>query len=137
MHSNHKRFAARILPVVIGIGVIGIGFGAAQSTPAKASSTAPVSCEIEAAKSGGMLALSGVVHSASAASGSYQLKVVSAGGGNNTNINQGGGFSVTSGGSARLGQVTLGDSGAVYEASLKVTVDGKTYSCAERVGGTI
>jgi hypothetical protein len=84
-----------------------------------------------------MIALSGVVHSAGSAQGSYQLKVVSAGGAGSTNINQGGGFQVASGGSARLGQVTLGNSGTVYEASLKVTVAGKTYTCAERIGGTI
>ncbi|MEJ8574732.1 curli-like amyloid fiber formation chaperone CsgH [Microbaculum marinum] len=136
MTRNHKRFAARILPVVLGLGVIGVGVGTVRTTPASAGS-APVSCEIQAARAGSMIALSGVVHSSASVEGSYRLSVVSSGGGGSSNINQGGGFTIGSDGSATLGQVTLGNSGAVYDARLQVTVSGKTYSCDQRIDGNI
>ncbi|MEJ8574054.1 curli-like amyloid fiber formation chaperone CsgH [Microbaculum marinum] len=131
MTRTHRRFAARILPAVLGLGMIGIG--ATPSAPARASAAVPVSCEILATRSGGAVALSGILHADTAVQGFYWLSVVATGGGS-SNISQSGGFSVESGGAITLGQVTLVNSGAVYDARLKVTISDRTYSCTQRIG---
>jgi len=136
MFDNHKRFATRIVPLLLGLGAAGIAAGATQAGSAT-SSGQPVRCEIRAATTNGMIALQGVVHADVTTSGSYKFRVASAGGSGNSNIQQGGGFSVGPDMPAMLGKVMLGNNGSVYEARLKVTSNGKTYECAERVGGTI
>ena len=98
---------------------------------------APAHCEIEASPVNGMVALQGVVHTDAGTSGSYKFHVTSAGGSGNTNIQQGGSFTAGRDGAARLGKVTLGNTGAIYEATLRITANGKSFQCAERVGGAI
>lgn len=140
MYGNHKRFATRFLPILLGLGAaataVGIASGAiGATTPAGASG--PLQCEIKAIPSGRMLTLQGVVHADAATGGSYTFRVTSAGGSGNTNIRQGGNFQASPGSPAALGQVMLGNTGAVYNAELQIKAYGKTYKCTEKVGGNI
>lgn len=137
MFDNHKRFATRFVPLLLGLGALGIAAGASQAGSTGNSASQPVQCEIQATATGGMIALQGIVHSDVATSGAYTFKVASAGGSGNTNIQQGGGFQAGPDAPAMLGKVMLGNTGNVYDAKLKITSNGKTFECAERVGGNI
>lgn len=109
---------------------------AAVATMASADqSVGPVRCEIRVTPEGGMVSLEALAHADTKVSGTYSFHVESAGRTGGTNIEQGGAFSAAHGKPATLGTVTLDAKGAVYDARLEVTVDGKSVSCAERVGG--
>ena len=101
--------------------------------PAKAAHGA-LSCDIQVSRSGSLVGLNAVVSAPNATSGSYRLRVVSSGG-NSSNIDQSGDFSVR-GGSAIVSTVTLGGSGT-YAARLSVTADGRTTECSQRVSGSL
>ena len=132
MFDTHKRLAARALPLLIGLGAAGFAMGAgpASSTPE------PLRCEIQVNSANGMVTLQGVVHADAPVNGQYQFKVVKAGGGGSSNVQQGGSFAAGPGNDATLGQVMLGG-GGVYDANLIVTANGMTVTCEERVGGAI
>lgn len=91
-------------------------------------------CEIVTETSGGMVTLQGVVHAEAPLSGSYTFRVESAGGGGGSNIRQGGSFSAAPGQPAKLGKVTLGGGGAVYDATLGVDTNAGRFTCHERAG---
>jgi hypothetical protein len=129
MIKRYKRFVVAAVPFALGLG-IAISAGQAGSTDG------PVRCEIQASTQNGMVAMQGVVHADVAINGSYRFRVSSAGGGGNSNISQGGGFAAGPERAVTLGRVMLGAS-AVYDASLEVTSNGATITCAERVGGAI
>ena len=112
-------------------GILGLFFQPA--VPAKAA-LGPLSCDIQVSRSGSMVGLEAVVSAPNATSGSYRLRVVSSGG-NSSNIDQSGDFSVK-GGSAIVSKVTLGGSGT-YTARLSVTADGRTTECSQRVSGSL
>jgi hypothetical protein len=101
--------------------------------PARASSGA-LSCDIQVSRSGSMVGLKAVVSAQNATSGSYRLRVASSGG-NSSNIEQSGDFSVDSG-SAVVSSVSLGGSGT-YTARLSVTADGRTTECSQKVSGRL
>ncbi len=132
MFKMHKRLAARALPLLIGLGAAGFAMGAgpASSTPE------PLRCEIQVDSTNGMIVLQGVVHADALVNGQYQFKVVKAGGGGSSHIQQGGSFMAGPGNDATLGQVMLGG-GGVYDANLVVTANGMTITCEQRVGGAI
>lgn len=132
MTNISKRLAARIAPLVIGLGAAGLAMGGTQAS----SSDGSVSCEIEARQQNGMIAMRGVVHSQTPISGSYEFKVQSAGRGGTSNISQGGRFNAGPDEPATLGQVQLGGAPA-YDATLDVKADGTTIACAERFEGLI
>ncbi|MBZ0228738.1 MAG: hypothetical protein K8F58_09860 [Bauldia sp.] len=132
MFHSHKRFAGAAA-LLLGLGATGVAMGAGQAE----SASGPLRCEIQATTSGGMIALEGVVHADATVSGSYRFRVQSAGYSGNSNIQQGGDFTAGPDGPVTLGQVMLGASGAVYDASLTVTSNGMTVDCAERVGGSL
>ncbi|MBD1549130.1 curli-like amyloid fiber formation chaperone CsgH [Roseibium aggregatum] len=94
-------------------------------------------CEITATVSGGMIALAGHVDAGPEVSGTYRLTVQGSGASGNTSISQGGRFTTSADGSATLGKVMLGNSGAVYEADLKIAIGSDTHSCSETFGGRI
>jgi hypothetical protein len=133
MFDRQKHFRARVAPLLLGLGVTGLAIGAVQAH----SSAEPIRCEIEATSANGTIALQGVVHAEAAVTGSYQFRVVSAGGSGSSNIQQGGNFAAGPNGPAMLGQVRLSSPGAVYDATLEITSNGVTVKCAERVGGAI
>jgi hypothetical protein len=93
-----------------------------------------LSCDIQVSRSGNLVGLKAVVSAQDATSGSYRLRVVSSGG-NSSNIDQSGDFSVR-GGSAIVSTVSLGGSGT-YTARLSVTADGRTTECSQRVSGSL
>ncbi len=98
------------------------------------SSDEPINCEIKATENGGMITLETLIHSDTTISGQYRFKLKSAGRSGNTNISQGSNFRAEAGEPLQLGRMMV-SSGAVYDASLDVTVSGVSFNCAERIGG--
>lgn len=93
-----------------------------------------VACDIQVSRSGNLVGLKAIVSAQDATAGRYRLRVVSTGG-NSSNIDQSGDFSV-SGGSAVVSTVSLGGSGS-YTARLSVTVDGRTTECSQKVSDSL
>jgi hypothetical protein len=104
------------------------GTGSTASAPGAA-----VGCRIDVARSGGGIALSAVVVSPRALTGSYRLRVSKTGGGGSADIDQSGDFS-TSGGQRVVSGVTLGGTGR-FVARLSVDADGRRSDCTEVIGG--
>jgi hypothetical protein len=123
------------LALLASSGVMGLGFIMAAPDHASAGGGG-LRCEIYQSHGGGGVTLQGVVFANGAVDGSYQFNITKSGGGGSSNINQGGEFSVGAGGKATLGQVSLGGDGG-YTASLRVTADGHSVSCKERIGGSL
>ena len=120
-----------VMAALATVGAIGVFFQ--PTTPATAARD-PLSCEIQVSRSGNLVGLKAVVSAPGATSGSYRLRVVSSGG-NSSNIDQSGDFSV-SGGSAVVSSVSLGGSGT-YTARLSITADGRTTECSQTVSGSL
>jgi len=145
MFDSTRRLAARAIPLLLGVGVIGAALGAAspaasidqETGAASRGAHAPVRCVINSGSSGGMLTLQGLLSADIDVAGSYQFAVRNAGGGGSANISQGGDFALLAGETVTLGQVMLGNNGSIYDARLTVTVDGETLECSERIGGAI
>jgi hypothetical protein len=105
------------------------GAGVAALTPAHAG--AGLVCEIQATHGSSGVTLEGFVTASRAAAGSYQLIVTQAGRAGSSDIAQDGDFSVSAGGSARLGTVVLDGTGA-YSARLKLVANGNSVACRDR-----
>jgi hypothetical protein len=110
-----------------------IAFAANTEVGAAAPNTGPLRCEVRVAKAGGVTKLEGVVHAASAVSGTYHLVIAASGGGGSSDIEQSGSFSAKAGSSEGLGTVMLGGSSANYTAKLSVQWNGGSTSCTQRV----
>lgn len=134
MFRMGTRFPARTVLLLFGLGGAGIAIGAGHAGMAAAG---PVRCEIRVDSTDGMTSLEGVVHADKAVSGSYQFRVKSSGASGRSNLDQGGDFTAGPGNPATLGSITLDTRGARYDASLTVTLNGKTIECADRTGGAI
>ncbi|MEP4430982.1 MAG: curli-like amyloid fiber formation chaperone CsgH [Hyphomicrobiales bacterium] len=125
------------------LAVIGIA-GATLSTSVAAGGTNnsngnsddPIYCEINTSETGNMVVLESMIYSDSAINGQFRFKVKSASGSGNTNISQGSMFSAGPGAPVMVGKTML-SRGNVYDASLTVTVAGVTFTCAERIGGSL
>lgn len=91
-------------------------------------------CDVVVTAQSGALSIEAIYRADTATQGQYTLSVKSAGGGNNTNINQGGGFSAHAGEIVSLGRMNLGGASA-YDVSLKVDASGQTHECGGRIGG--
>jgi len=124
------------LAVLASSGVLGLGLMMAAPDGASAGGAGGLRCEIYQAQSGNGVVLEGVVFASGAVEGTYQFSVVKSGGGGNSNINQGGAFSLGSGGKTTVGTVSLGGGGS-YTASLRVSAGGHTTACRERTGGSL
>ncbi|BAV47523.1 hypothetical protein MesoLj113a_18010 [Mesorhizobium sp. 113-1-2] len=129
------RIAKHPRPVITALALILVPVGALATMASADQSIAPVRCEIRATPEGGMVSLEALAHADRDVSGTYSFHVESAGRTGGTNIEQGGPFSVAPDKPATLGTVMLDAKGAVFDARLKVTVDGKSIGCAKRVGG--
>ncbi|WP_011580265.1 MULTISPECIES: curli-like amyloid fiber formation chaperone CsgH [Chelativorans] len=125
-NSKHLVPAAAGLALALSATALMAGSGTAQSGPLR--------CEVQTTARGGMTTLEGVVHSERAVSGSYTFRVESVGGAGSSNIRQGGDFSAAPGTPAKLGQVTLGGSGSVYEATLEIETPDGRLTCSKRTG---
>jgi hypothetical protein len=125
-HPGHVMAALALVLIPAGL----------LATMATASqSVGPVRCEIRVTPEGGMVSLEALAYADRNVIGTYSFHVESAGRAGGTNIEQGGAFSAAPGRPATLGAVTLDAKGAIYDAKLEVTVDGKSISCADRIGG--
>lgn len=131
MHRK-RSLSTLTLPILAGLGLVAFAAGSGQA----GSTSGPLWCEILADSANGGIALQGMVHTDVAISGSYRFRVASAGGGS-ANIQQGGNFSAAPGSPVALGRVTLGNAGAIYDASLEIAANGSAIKCTERVGGAI
>ena len=120
-----------VMAALATVGAIGVFF---QPTVSAEAARGPLSCDIQVSRSGSLVGLKAVVSASGATSGSYRLRVISSGG-NSSNIEQSGDFSV-SGGSAVISSVSLGGSGT-YTARLSITADGRTTECSQRVSGSL
>jgi len=127
--AKHPRRVMAALALVL------IPAGALATIATADQSVGPVRCEIRVTPEGGMVSLEALAHADRNVSGTYSFHVESAGRSGGTNVEQGGPFSAAPGKPATLGAVTLEAKGAVFDARLEVTVDGKSIGCAERVGG--
>lgn len=124
------------LALLASSGILGLGFVMAAPDNASAGGAGGLRCEIYQSHRGGGVVLEGVVFANGAADGSYQFNITKSGGGGSSNINQGGDFSLGSGGKTTVGSVSLGGEGS-YTASLRVSAGGQSVSCKERVGGSL
>lgn len=133
MSDIGKARRVRLVPAVLGLAAIAAGAGAAG---AGSYGSQPLRCEIQVDERGNSVALEGLVFAKSAIEGSYHLTVSKSGGSGSSEINQSGGFSAGPGGPASLASVTLGGGGS-YIARLRVTWDGHSVECTERVRGSL
>jgi hypothetical protein len=120
-----------VMAAIATAGAMGVLF---QPTSPISAAPGAIACSIQVSRSGGLVGLNAVVSAQDATSGSYRLRVTSSGG-NSSNIDQSGDFSLT-GGTTVLSSVSLGGSGT-YTARLAVTADGRTTECSERVTGAL
>jgi len=129
MLKTFTKRPARAAALLMTLAAAGCTAGAGEISMADQ----PLSCEITKSTANGALVLRGVVHAEEAVSGTYRLTVTGSGGGNRSNISQGGRFSAGQGETANLGMVMLGNRGASYDARLEIEADGLGYQCAERI----
>lgn len=133
MLEQKRRISALTAAIALGLGVAAVAAG----TGAAISANGPLSCAIEVTAAGGAIALESRVQTEVALSGSYRFRVASAAHSGSTNLRQGGGFSAMPGSPVTLGRIMLGDTGAIYDATLEIAADGTTVTCTRRVGGKI
>lgn len=126
-----------IAPVAIALGAV-IFAAQGQEGGRVHAASGPLSCEIDVHRTGGGVELQGLVTSAKAASGTYELEVLKSGSGGQSNISQDGEFEASPGVPAKLGVVTLGGDGGSYHAKLKVTSShGTAVSCEKTVSARL
>lgn len=113
-------------------GLFALFLGAGAATASTAAIDEQPRCEIRATSQGGMVALQGVFRADRDIVGSYGFQVAGSGGGGNSRISQGGGFSAKAGEETMLGTVMLG-ANARYDARLSVKAGSETLECAERI----
>ncbi len=128
------RFSKHMVSGAAALVALSLTGVALAGTNTSGSSDDPISCEIKASENRGMITLETLIHSDTSIQGQYRFKVKSAGASGNTNLSQGSNFRATAGEPLQLGRMML-SSGAVYDASLDITVSGVSFSCAERIGG--
>lgn len=85
----------------------------------------PFACSLLARSDGGGTILEGRLQAREAISASYALRVRGPG----VSIDQGGDLSLAAGESAILGEASVSGAAATLDATLTVTVDGRTYGC--------
>lgn len=95
---------------------------------------AAVRCDIEVEDFGGSVRLQGVVFSARAAEGAYDLLVSGAEGGPRPEIRQQGDFASAAAYPVRLGIVELRKDSGGYNAVLTLIWNGAEYRCGKRIG---
>ncbi len=127
-----RSSAILLLPTVLGLGAI-----AFSTADAGQGGSQPVRCEIQIKERGNSVTLEGLVVAKAAIQGSYQLQVSKSAGAGNSDITQSGDFTAAADAPTSLGVVALGSDGGSYVAKLKVTSQGRSYECTERVRGVL
>jgi hypothetical protein len=131
MSNKRRRLAVRLVPLALGLGVIGM-IGSSIGNVDAGQGGAGMRCEIAVKKRGGGVELAGVVHASAPVQGSYVLTVTKSGSGGSSDISQSGDFSAGPGKPGYLGNVMIGGDGGSYVAKLRVTGDGGSSQCVER-----
>lgn len=134
MATNKGMVAVGLVPLALGLGVIGSGIEMVKAGP---SGSQPIRCEIQVKERGAGVTLEGVVFAKTPIHGSYKFRVSKSGSSGSSDIDQSGDFSAGPGAASTLGTVTLGGNSGAYVARLKVNAEGRTIECAERVGGAL
>ncbi|EYD75453.1 hypothetical protein Rumeso_02936 [Rubellimicrobium mesophilum DSM 19309] len=98
--------------------------GTASPAPSLAPS-APFACSLVARPEGGGTGLEALLQAREAISATYALKVRGPG----VSIDQGGDLSLAAGETTTLGQASISGTADSLDASLTVTVGGRTYGC--------
>jgi hypothetical protein len=87
---------------------------------------ASLDCDIDVRRTANGIRITPVVHSDRKLNGEYTLVITKSGGGNSSDISQGGPFDVARGESVRLGSSEFSmERGAKFRATLKVRADGR------------
>lgn len=108
------------------------GIAAAIGGTALAHSDAASGCEVLANPGNGGFTLAAIYHAEVSTQGAYRFSVQSAGGGNRTSINQGGGFSARAGETLTLGRINVGGASA-YDVTLTIDAGGQPVECGGRI----
>lgn len=123
--------------MIVVAGLFGFTLGDTAISPAGATDIAdPVHCEIQVETRGGMMQLTGVVHTDEALSGRYSFTVKSASRSGSTNISQGGAFSANANKPTTLGMVML-SANDTYDVELDVSASGHAFDCSDRLGNVL
>jgi hypothetical protein len=124
-------------PRLMAAALVVVPVGAVATMTTAKTLESPQICEIGATPAGsGMVKLDALVHADKSLSGSYTFRVEKTGSGGSSTINQGGDFDARAGQTATLSSVSMGGKGARYNATLDVTVGGKTVTCTKQSGAT-
>jgi hypothetical protein len=138
MSTLKGPIAGRLMIAALGLGAIAMIDSRIQTVDAGQNSSQPIRCELKVREHDNGVALEGIVFAKTAVEGSYQLQVSQVGGAGTSAINQSGGFSAAPGTPSSLAIVRLGSGdGGTYVAKLKVTSNGSTIECTERVRGAL
>lgn len=112
-----------------GLAVIG---AAGMAIGASATPVSDLACGISTETKNGMMAIEGVVQSPEAFAGEYRFALKSSGAGGNTNIRQGGAFTVPANDLVTLGRVMV-NAGSNLDIDFTVTMDGQTLDCSQQL----
>lgn len=125
-----SRGAVVVIPLA-GLAVLTVSGADAKSDKS------PLKCQISVSNSGDGVTLKGIVFSSQQSHGEYRLSVKKSGSGGSADINQSGEFEAGPNVPTELGVVSLGLNGGSYVAKLRISTDGETTECTERVGGSL
>lgn len=137
LSSSVIAVAALAIAAAGAVGAVGFAQADAPLPPARPdlsapsfqmASAAPLSCEIAVARRGGMLVLEPVVHASDRVEGTWGLRVSGGGGGNRSDIGQGGAFEARANVPVSLGAVSLGS--GTYRATMEVQAGRRSATCA-------
>ena len=129
MNTQIKHIGA-----IAALGLITASLAATSGMANAANETA--SCGVVTSTQNGMLTIQGTILSPEPLSGSYQLSVRSSGGGNSSNINQGGNFAAAANQETTLGQVMI-NANANPKVELEVTANGTKLDCDQEFAGAV
>ena len=103
---------------------------AQTNVQANTPQTTPLRCEIALDETRGSTRIEGRVLSDTPVHGTYAMAITSRGGGGQTTIRQSGDFDAAPGTPALLAETHLGGAAARHDIDLRITVAGRTLSCA-------
>lgn len=128
-HTTHLTRRALAALVAAGLAI------PATTTAGRAGE--PLQCEIHVSRQAGRVALEAVVTTHATTSGSYELRVSGTGDSGASDISQSGDFSLATGETRAIGEVTLAGDSGTYVARLAVTTATAVHRCTRRIAGSI